>query len=434
MKTLIIGMGITGQAVARFLQERGERFDTFDDGKQREELTLEASVQHFNQVASVDPTGYYRALVSPGLPRDHAVTQAMLASGVQVLSEIELAFGNAPGIVIAVTGSNGKSTTASLIHHLLAGAGLKSSLCGNIGLPFISCVDDDPNHHYVVEVSSFQLEHVSSFRPALGLLLNISPDHLVWHGGFEAYEAAKLRLFVNQRPSDLALVCGDYLDRIPGMATKMAVPGPIATINAEELELENAYLVPLNKLPLLGKHNQTNALFACAVAKRMGVSAQTVAELLPSFKGLEHRMERVGELDGRLWINDTKATNVQACQAVSDAMEQPYVLILGGCDKGESYSDLDFSRRPPRAIVAYGETAEQICKDLADLAPKKIHLFRDACVLAQEIADPGDAVLLAPACASFDQFDNFAQRGRVFKRIFAELANDEEKSVMKRKP
>jgi len=423
MRTLVIGMGITGQALVRFLQERGEPFDTFDDGKLRHELDLEASVNHFNHVDSVDPSQYDRALVSPGLPRDHAVTQALIASGAPVLSEIELAFVHAPGKVIAVTGSNGKSTTASLIHHLLAGAGLKSSLCGNIGKPFISCIDDDPDHHYVVEVSSFQLEHVISFRPAIGLLLNISPDHLVWHGGFEAYEAAKLRLFARQQPDDLALICSDYLERIPGQATKRPMPGPGASIIDGELDLGDTYRVALNRLPLLGKHNHSNALFACAVAKQFGVSAQTVTALLPSFKGLEHRMERVGELDGRLWINDTKATNVQACQAVADAMEQPYVLILGGCDKGESYSDLDFSMRPPRHIVAYGETAEQICMDLAHLAPRRVHLFRDACVTAQEIANPGDVVLLAPACASFDQFDNFAQRGRVFKRIFAELAN-----------
>jgi len=417
MRTLVIGMGITGRAVAAFLSARQTAFDSYDDRIAAPDGI--AGTHHFTDPTPVDPADYDRAIVSPGLRLDHPLTVKLQAAGVTLLSEIELAFAHAKGPVIAITGSNGKSTCAAMTHHLLSGARMRSSLCGNIGVPFIERVDDDPEHIYVVEVSSFQLERVIDFKPAIAILLNVAPDHLDWHGSFEAYEQAKLRLFARQDARDLALVAPSYADKIPGQAVTIAIPGEHARLTDDAAIIDEKHEVPLTAMPLPGPHNHLNALFACYAARHLGVSTELATRLLPDFRGLEHRMERLGEWNGRLWINDSKATNVHAARAAIESMTGSYVLILGGCDKKERFGSLRFPIEP-RAIIAYGETADLIAKDLADLEPVKIHAFREACLRAQQIAEPGDTVLLAPACASFDQFDNFGQRGKVFKEIFEE--------------
>ena len=180
---------------------------------------------------------------------------------------------------------------------------------------------------------------------------------------------------------------------------------------------------------MLGRHNQENVLFACTAAAALGVSAASAAASLPHFMGLEHRMERVGSLAGRLWINDSKATNVHASQAAVSSMEMPYVLILGGSDKGERFKQLRFGVQPPKAIVAYGETAEYIMADLTDFQPVAVAEFHAACRRAHELAAPGEAVLLSPACASFDQFSNFGARGKAFKQLFVQLHTSHRKGV-----
>jgi len=412
MKSLIAGMGITGRAVGRFLSGRGERFDTFDDTKSSTEFIVGT---HFLEVADLSLSDYDRVLVSPGLPPHHPLLMEARHAGVPIVTEIELAWRLARGPVIAVTGSNGKSTTASLIHYLLSAHGWRASLCGNIGTPFIDCVDDDPKHYYVLEVSSFQLTYVDAFNPNVGVLLNISPDHLDWHGGFENYRDAKLRLFARQGPDRLAIVDRELAAQLPPGPRVIAVPGPEATLDGQTLIVGKGFSVPLEKIPLLGRHNQENVLFACVAVASLGVPDTSVAASLPGFKGLEHRMERVGTVAGRLWINDSKATNVHACQAAVRSMDMPYVLIMGGCDKGERFDSLGFGDRPPRAIVAYGATAPAIVEDLARFKPEQVHLFRDACLRAQALAAPGEAVLLSPACASLDQFDNFGQRCKGFR-------------------
>ena len=425
MRTLILGMGASGTEVAKFLMKRGQPFDTFDDKKDRNTVAaaVEATSFHHYSHANEPELGRYRqVVVSPGVDARHPLLARARQQGVDPVSEIELAFNHVRGKVVAVTGSNGKSTTVSLIHHVLLGGGLNAVLCGNIGVPFIAKVSDDPDRIYVLEVSSFQLEHIRRFRPNLGILLNITPDHLARHGGFEAYKRAKLRLFENQEADDLAVVDPDHFRDIPGRAQKLAVPGPEAFQAETEWVVSESYRVPCASLPLLGAHNRLNGLFTCVAAWRMGVPAEVAAQALQSFRALEHRLESVGFYEGRHWINDSKATNGQATQAAVDAMVGPYALILGGCDKGERFRDLDFSRNSPKAVVAYGETAPLICEDLAFLHPVHVHRFEDACLKAHELAGSGSAVLLAPACASFDQFGNFAERGTAFKAIFRRMA------------
>ena len=419
MKKLVIGMGVTGTEVARYLLAKGIPFDSYDDKKTSFTLPGQTDAsRHFHDPQAPTMADYDELIVSPGLRQDHPVYLRAREAGLPLVAEVEYAFRFAKGPIVAITGSNGKSTTTSLIHHLIAGTGRKASLCGNIGQPMIACVDDDPSHIYVLELSSFQLQNTHHFRPNVALLLNVSADHLDWHGGFEGYEAAKLRIFANQTAEDLAVVCPEYLDRVPGSARKRAVPGPGVADTAEALVVEPSFRLSSDRIPLLGRHNRSNVLFACVAVQDLGIGDSEVAAVLPSFKALEHRMEPVGTFQGRLWINDSKATNGHACQAAIDALAQPFVLVMGGCDKGERFTSLDFSKNPPKAIVAYGETAPILMEDLKDQPIRQVHLFKDAVLEAHALAGEGAAVLMAPACASFDQFDNYMHRGKVFREIF----------------
>lgn len=422
MRYLVAGMGVTGQAVARFLNQRNLPFDTYDDRKANvAELGSTHGTRHFRHITNLPFAEYGEIIVSPGLGVQHPLILAAHAAGRSIISEIGFAFRHLKGRVVAVTGTNGKSTTVSLIHHLLSACKVPSALCGNIGLPLIACVDEgDEETVFVVEVSSFQLEHPGAFRPDIAMLLNISPDHLDRHGSFTAYKDAKLRLFANQGETDLALADASWLAQVPGDGEKMAVPGELIRMDGGAFCVGTAFRVPLERLKLLGLHNRTNALFAMAALARLGVAADLVAEALPHFTGLEHRLETVGELAGRIWINDTKATNVHAAGAVIDAMERDYVLILGGYDKGEDFGALTFDREPV-ATVAYGDTAARIQAALPHLHIEIVPEFAAACRRAHQLAQPGQIVLLAPACASFDQFDNYTLRGHAFKALFREM-------------
>lgn len=424
MRTLVVGMGRSGRECARFLAASGASFDTFDDRLAREafaDLLSAADFQHFRSVAELDPSRYQEVVTSPGVPSQHPVLAAMRRAGVRICSEIELAFRHARGKIIAVTGSNGKSTTVSLVRHVLDRHGVRATLCGNIGIPFIGRVEEDEGHVYVLEVSSFQLEHIHDFCPDVGILLNISPDHLDRHGSFAVYEQTKLRLFENQKPGHLALVPESYAKRIPGRAEVVTVPGARARLEGESLILDDGFRLDSRRLTLPGEHNRLNLLFACCALRSMGLSGPDVERGLASFEGLEHRMEPVGKVEGRIWINDSKATNTQATQAALETMSGPFVLILGGRGKGRRFDDLRFEKRPPTAIVAYGESAQRIVADLAAWHPEPVHEFRAACIRAHALAAPDGHVLLAPACASFDQFESYQARGRGFKAIFQEM-------------
>jgi len=420
---LVVGMGKSGMETARYLKNHQIPFHAFDE-KKPASAVIDAigpgDFRYFNERPSVED--YEFLVLSPGIPLTHPLVIAAREKKVPTLSEIEFAFRQTNGRIVAVTGSNGKSTTASLIHHLLAENGLNTSLCGNIGVPFISCLTNDPQHIYVVEVSSFQMEHVRDFCPEVGLLLNIAPDHLDRHGSMEAYTAAKLIMFARQEAGHLAITHPDFLGQLPGKGEKITVPGPSVELARGIIRAGCDFEIPNSCLPLLGAHNRMNALFACMAVQYFGLTAEAAARVLPDFKGLEHRMEKVGIYKDVLWINDSKATNVHATQAAVYSIEQDYVLVLGGCDKGERFDSLNFQNRAPRAIVAYGEMAPLIMNDLHQWNPVHIHEFDEACLKAHQLAQPGDALLMSPACASFDQFSNFMARGHAFKDLFGKLA------------
>lgn len=425
MKKLVFGMGVTGQELARYLRRKQIPFDCYDDKKTHAQLVEALGFDEFQCFtdSGAPVMAEYDALISsPGPRQDHPLLVRARAANLPILAEVEFAYTQQCGKIVGITGSNGKSTTTSLIHHLLEQSGRRASLCGNIGVPLIAKVDDDPQHIYVIELSSFQLENVVNFRANVALLLNVSPDHIDWHGGFEGYERAKLNIFKNQHADDLAIVPPEYAGRVPGQAQQRVVPSETCYERDGHLCIGAEFSLPSSTIPLLGRHNHANVLFSCAAVSFLGMSDAEVAQVLPSFKGLEHRMQPVGTHEGRLWINDSKATNGHACQAAVDALDQPYVLIMGGSDKGERFRDLRLDKNPPKAIVAYGQTAPMIVEDLASYAPERVHLFRDAVLRAHQLAQPGWAVLLSPACASFDQFDNYGHRGRVFRDLFKECS------------
>lgn len=424
MHYFVVGMGKSGQAVAKRLHEEQVPFATFDENMTSQEIDQlldQPEGVHFQEFEAIKPEAYRQVVVSPGVSFHHPLLKRFREHGVPIIGEMEFGFQRNKGKIVAVTGSNGKSTTVSMIHHVLTANGLNSRLCGNIGKPFTACVDEDETAIYVLEVSSFQLEHVERFVPDIGILLNIAPDHLDRHGNFEAYREAKLRLFKLQQPNQWSVYPAGFEPEPPGQGRRMPVPSEDACWKEHTICVGDSFRLDSQGLPLLGHHNRSNALFTCLVANYFHLTGDQVGSALASFKGLPHRLEVLGQVQGRRWINDSKATNVHATQAAVEAMDQPYVLILGGCDKGERFHELGLQNNPPLAIVAYGETAPMICEDLAGFNPEIVADFSQASLRAHQLAGAGQTVLLAPACASFDQFQSFVHRGDCFRDLFAGL-------------
>ncbi len=436
-KVAVFGMGKSGVAAANFLARRGETV-VATDASPEEKLPL---------VASLDPRverrlgghppavleGVELVVLSPGIPADIPPLREAAARGIPVISEIELAFRNLQGTVIAITGSNGKSTTTALIGEILAAGGLDPVVAGNIGDPLIAAVDEVPRH-YVVELSSFQLETVSSFRADVALLLNITPDHLDRYPSMEEYAAAKYRIFRNQTARDVAVVNADD-PRTSAPPTFARVLGfsssrPIETgafLRRDALVLRaggREESIPRGALRLPGTANVENALAAWLAADAVGVRVDAVRNAFGSFRGLPHRMVLVRELGGVRWINDSKGTNVDASLKSLEGMDDGRViLILGGKDKKGEFERLrDLVSAKAKAVLTIGAAAGRIAQALAGAAPiVECETMERAVSWGRENAAAGDTVLLSPACASFDQYDNFEHRGRHFEQLVAGL-------------
>jgi len=374
---------------------------------------------------------------SPGVPADETHLQAARAKGVTVWSEIELAYRFMKGRLLGITGSNGKTTTTSLVEHILKTAGMQTILAGNIGTPLIGCVDamtDDTST--VVELSSFQLELIDTFRPNIGVFLNLTPDHLDRHHTLEAYGAAKAKIFENQTGDDAAVLNADdpattpyapSLPRVYWFSRKQRVAQG-AYLRGDEIAFRQdgaeEVLLKLEDIPLAGAHNVENVLAAAAAARLAGASASAIAKGVRSFAGVEHRLEFVTEIGGVRYYNDSKATNVDATLKALDAFPGRILLILGGKDKGSDYTALQKPLRE-KAILALliGAAAEKIEQQIAgSVALERAETLERAVETASHAAQRGDVVLLAPACASFDQFQNYEHRGRVFKNLVGQLA------------
>jgi UDP-N-acetylmuramoylalanine--D-glutamate ligase len=441
-RVLAVGLARTGVATALFCAARGARV-TATDSRTEDEIgeaiaklkvagvTLELGCHRENTFLDQD-----LIIPSPGVPADEAHLQAARVKGITIWSEIELAYRFMKGRLIGITGSNGKTTTASLVEHILKTAGMQTILAGNIGTPLIGCVDtmkDDTCT--VIELSSFQLELIDTFRPNIGVFLNLTPDHLDRHHTLEAYGAAKARLFENQTGEDAAILNADdaattpyapSLPRVYWFSRKQRVAqGAYVRGEAIVFRQEGAEetLLKLEDIPLAGAHNVENVLAAAAAARLAGAPSAAIAKGVRSFAGVEHRLEFVAEIAGVRYYNDSKATNVDATLKALDAFQGRILIILGGKDKGSDYTAL---QRPLRekAILALliGGAAEKIEKQIAgSVALDRAETLERAVETASHAAQRGDVVLLAPACASFDQFQNYEHRGRVFKDLVKQL-------------
>lgn len=360
------------------------------------------------------------------------------ARGITVWSEIELAFRYLKGKLIGITGSNGKTTTTSLIEHILRQAGFPTLLAGNIGTPLISCVDASSESTLTVaELSSFQLEWIDTFRPHISVFLNLTPDHLDRHGSMDAYGAAKGRIFENQTSEDFAVLNADdpatkrYAPMQPKIFwfSRMKSLEQGAFLHGEEIvfrwDANEEPLLLRTDVPLHGGHNLENVLAAVAVTRLAGAACGDIANGVKSFSGVEHRLEFVAEHNGARYYNDSKATNVDATLKALDAFPERILVILGGKDKGSDYTVLQKPLRD-KAILALliGAAADKIEQQIAgSVAIERAGTLERAVDIAAHAAQPGDVILLAPACASFDQFQNYEHRGRVFKELVHQLEN-----------
>jgi UDP-N-acetylmuramoylalanine--D-glutamate ligase len=436
-KVLILGLGRTGESLARFLLGRRARV-TISEKKQEEELGLRKILTLKERGVSLETGGHNLQtflaadliIPSPGVPPLPELESAR-KSGIPVISEIELACRFLKGTIVGITGSNGKSTTTTLIHRILKGAGLHAYLAGNIGTPLISFAEKSrAGNIYVTEISSFQLEYIQDFRVPLAAVLNISINHLDWHPSFSDYWNAKKKLILFQKSGDVAVLNRDdplvwelakeAKSEVYAFSRKRRI-GKGCFVRAGEIFIRNTpeeKLLKLDEIPLPGAHNQENCLAAACIAHLLGVPARQTAKGIRNFKGLEHRLEKVITLRGIEFINDSKATTVDAALKALASVPQKIILILGGRDKGDDFTRLRKSarRRVKRAILI-GEARPKIENALQGYVPlASADSLREAVAAAFAAASPGEAVLLAPACTSFDMFRNFEHRGRVFKR------------------
>jgi len=377
-------------------------------------------------------------VVSPGVPANLKVLELARVRGIPVWSEIELAWRYLRGKVVAITGSNGKTTTTSLVAHILKTAGIETLVGGNIGVPLLSLVERSTDSSITVaESSSFQLETIQDFRPEIGVLLNLTPDHLDRHEFFEAYARAKMRLFENQLERDAAVLNADdpeVTKRMPSKAhvywfsRQKRVAEGVFVRDGEILfraEGSETAIARRSEIPLRGEHNLENVLAGCCAAYLAGAAPEAIASGVKTFRAVEHRLEFVAKIAGVEFYNDSKATNVDATLKAIEAFPGPLIVILGGKDKGSPYTPLrEPLRQRARAALLIGAAAEKIASDLQGAVPiEHAEILGRAVGMAIERAKPGDVVLLAPACSSFDQFENYEQRGRQFKELVAQLEN-----------
>ena len=366
---------------------------------------------------------------SPGVPPTVPLVRKITEKGIPVLSEIEFAGRFTDARMVCITGSNGKTTTTLLTYHILSDAGLDVGLAGNVGKSLALQVAEDPHEIYVIELSSFQLENMYDFKADIAVIMNITPDHLDRYDyKMERYVDAKLRIVRNMRPCDTFIHWADdpvVMARDPRALTPAAdrlfaiaaAPGLAACFSDGSLMLDGKPLMPEADLSLPGEHNRLNSMAAALAAESMGASREAIAEALATFAPVEHRLEPAGTVDGVRWINDSKATNVNSCYYALGAMTTPTVLILGGKDKGNDYSEiLPLVREKVKAIVAMGLHNEKIVDFFSPYVPVvSTASLADAVAACRSLAAAGDTVLLSPCCASFDLFTSYEDRGRRFK-------------------
>lgn len=390
----------------------------WEDEKHTEELILNASV----------------VMKSPGIPEKAPIVKKLLEKGIPVISEIEFANDFTKAITIGITGSNGKTTTTMLTYHLLKEGGLNVGLGGNIGKSFAWQVAEENYDSYVLELSSFQLDGIINYKPHIAIITNISPDHLDRYDyKYENYIASKFRITMNQTEEDYLIYDADdeaisnWLQNnkvkaqlIPFSISKSVENGAFLNNNTMEINInQEEFLMETSNIALEGKHNMKNAMAATSVANILRIRKQTIRESLSNFQGVEHRLEKVLKIHNVQYINDSKATNVNATFFALDSMNTPTVWIVGGVDKGNDYAELmPLVHEKVKAIICLGVDNKKIIDAFGNVVDMMVEVdnMRDAVNTARHIAEKGDTVLLSPACASFDLFENYEDRGNQFKR------------------
>jgi len=437
-KVLVVGFGKTGKAVCDFLihQKIPIHIKVSEAQKkphlaqnilpyQKKGITFETGGHHLDSFLNTD-----LIIPSPGVPPIPPIREAE-NRGIKIISEVELAFQFLKGKIVGITGSNGKSTVASLVHNILKDGGLKSNLAGNIGTPLISFAPQSSHDDiFVTELSSFQLEYIDNFSPEVAVLLNITPDHLDWHGNFSSYLKAKINILKNQKGNQTAVLNRDdsnvWSARYQGPRNVLAfsLKNKISQgccLQKEWILLKNEAdqkVISIKDIPLKGIHNLENIMASILSGYVFHIPLPKIRKTIMNFKGLEHRLEKVLTLKGVDFYNDSKATNIDATLKSIMSFEKKIVLILGGRDKGADFMRLkEPVKNRVKKIIAIGEAGEKIIKILGKYTEtEKAKSMGEAVKIGFKASSPGEIVLLAPACTSFDMFESFEHRGKVFKK------------------
>ncbi len=443
-KVLVVGLGKSGLAAALFLRRRGAQV-TVSDVRSAEALAKDIPAL-LEEGIMVEAGGHglltFRRqdliVVSPGVPLNTPEIAQVKSFGLPVIGELELAARFLKGRMLAITGSNGKTTTTALVGEILQKAGMPTLVGGNIGVPVVALIDQSTDDTWsALEVSSFQLESTDQFHPSIAVILNITPDHLDRHGSFENYARAKERIFAAQDKNDCVVLNADNAraaaaaSQSPAQVYWFSIEHPVeqgawvengTVVYRPAKNVATEKIMPLSGIPLKGAHNVENVLAAVCAARLAGAPAEAIARAIGEFQAVEHRLEFVAKINGVEYYNDSKATNVDATAKAVAAFSSGVHLILGGKDKGSDYTQLgELLHARVRAIYTIGTAADKIESELRGVV--SIHsceTLDNAVTAAANAARPGEVVLLAPACSSFDQFENYEHRGRIFKELVNE--------------
>lgn len=433
MKALVVGAGISGKSANKFLKKQGYVTYIVDDNKKLKSKLLRERLI----------SGLSLVVISPGVALTHEIVKHAKAMNIETIGEFELGVREIKCEIVAITGTNGKTTTTSLVKELLEGEGRSVFVGGNIGIPVTSfAFQTNVNDVAVLEVSSFQLESIARFHPHIACILNITEDHLNRHKTMQNYINTKLRIFENQTEHDFAIINLDdpilksinhsfIKSQIYYFSTKEQCKGCYAKDDIIYFNngLESYPIMKVCDIPLKGEHNLSNVLagLLCAILSRVNINS--LAEKVHNFKGVSHRLEYITEINGVTFINDSKSTNISSTIVAMRAMSEPTTLILGGSDKNASFDELFENLTPSiKNIVLVGETKDKLFKSAQKYKVSNVYettSFKEAVILSFSLATKGETVLLSPACASFDMFNSYEQRGKVFASLVREIEKSE---------
>lgn len=436
-KIFILGMARSGYEAAKLLSDYNNKIIVTDGKEQKEELVSELEslgvkvIITSDQLSLVDDSFDY-VIKNPGIKYDNPVVVKAKELGIKVINEIEMAYSflDKSVNIIGVTGSNGKTTTTTLISEFMKNSFDNVYLGGNIGIPLSNFVRDiKPNSYLVLEISDHQLCDMYDFKTNVSVLTNITPTHLDFHKSYEVYQMTKKKIFNNHTSDDLAVINKDdeVSMKITGdiKSTKVYYGHDktnLAYYDEEGIYYDGKIVIKLDDIILKGKHNYQNIMGAIIAVKKYGVTDEVIQKVLKEFKGVEHRLEYVDTINGVTYYNDSKATNCVSTITALNSFDKPTILLLGGYDRGHSFHDLDDSMKNVKCVVCFGETKnriEEFCNDL-NIKCYKNDTLKEAMNVVKDICTPGDVVLLSPACASWDQYDRFEDRGDEFKKLVRE--------------